>query len=327
MLRSLLALAIVALAPCSALAQTRSEAAEEPEVDAPDEGSESRSVGVPDRGRLIDPAQLDDTDHLFIRTSRRSAHYGTAELVGLIRRAARAVADAHPGPRLVVGDLSRRRGGRFGPHRSHQSGRDADVGFFLNDAEGETTQAEQFVSLRRDGCGTVRDDRFCFDAPRNWALIAAMVQDEEARVQYVLIAPDIRRRLLDEGERQGAPPELVERVRTVTEPHSGSHSHRSHFHVRIYCPPDDRPRCIDEPPYHDWYEGEPAPPTAAVRRMRARQRSVRMRRRRAQARRRAARQRRLRARRRQLRQRRQRLRERRQRLRQRRRGGDATATQ
>jgi len=285
MRRTLAVLAMLALPPGVAGAQTRSEAAEEGDVEAPDEGSESRSVGVPDRGRLLEPAQLDDTDDLFIRTSRRSAHYGTAELVALIRHAAEAVSSAHPGPRLVVGDLSRRRGGRFGPHRSHQSGRDADLGFYLLDAEGQSTQAEQFVSLGRDGCGSVRDDRFCFDAPRNWALIAAMVQDEAAQVQYVLIAPDIRNRLLEEGERQGAPAELMERVQTVTEPHSGSRSHRSHFHVRIYCPEDDRPRCIDEPPYHDWYVGDPAPPSPAVRRMRARQRRVRARRRRIRARR------------------------------------------
>jgi murein endopeptidase len=60
--------------------------------------------------------------------------WGTNRLVRVLLRVAREHAAAHPGaPRLVVGDLSRPRGGRFGPefggdgHRSHQNGLDADV--------------------------------------------------------------------------------------------------------------------------------------------------------------------------------------------------------
>ncbi len=290
MLRWLPALAVLAGGPLVASAQpsgegaaeasasTSADAVEERQVvEDPPAESDSVSHGVPDRGRLTRGMALEETAHLFVRESRRSAHYGTAELVGLIERVADAVFALHPGPKLVVGDLSRPRGGRNPPHRSHQSGRDADIGFYLVDAAGNSAQPDRFVSLRRDGCGRIREDRFCFDAMRNWALLAALVQDEGARVQYVLIAPDIRRRLLEEGRRQGAPAELIDRVSLVTEPHSGSHSHRSHFHVRIYCPTDDRPGCIDEPPYHAWYEGAPAPPTPAVRGMRARQRRARVR--------------------------------------------------
>ncbi|MFK7987234.1 MAG: penicillin-insensitive murein endopeptidase [Sandaracinaceae bacterium] len=244
----------------------------------PEEGSDaamesaSRSIGVPDRGRLRNGVALTSTPALRIREGR-SARYGTAELVGLLRRSARAVHAAHPGPRLLVGDLSRERGGHLRPHRSHRSGRDADVSFYLT-SDDEPVEAPQFVNLRRDGCGTVRDTRYCFDAPRNWALLAAMMQDPETPVQYVLVARDIRRRLLAEGERQNAPPAVMERVRIATEPHGGSASHRSHFHVRVYCPVDDRPGCVDDPPLHDWYIGEAAPRPPVVRRMRQRQRRV-----------------------------------------------------
>jgi penicillin-insensitive murein endopeptidase len=245
----------------------RREVAPEPEP-APS----SRSIGVPDRGRLQDGVQLAATEDLFVRETRREAIFGTDELVGLIGRAAHAVGEAHPGPSLSVGDLSRARGGLLHPHRSHRSGRDADLGFYLLDEEGHPIQAPRFVSLRRDGCGRIGEQRYCFDPVRSWALIAAAVSDPSARVQYVLVAPDIRRRLLAEGERIGAPQELRDRVSTVTEPHSGSHAHRSHFHVRIYCPVGDRPECIDEPPFYDWYEGEPAPPTPTIRRIRTTQR-------------------------------------------------------
>lgn len=317
-------LAWLLAAPASAQSQRETPEAEAPERDAEQTpASESRSIGVPDRGRLRDGVRLEETEDLFVRHSRRNAQFGTAELVGLITRAAAAVTRAAPGPKLVVGDLSARRGGRLRPHRSHRSGRDADIGFYLFDGEGNSTQPPHFVNLRRNGCGDIRDDRYCFDGPRNFALLSALVQDPVANIQYILIAPDIRRRVLEEGERQGAPDALMERIRVVTEPHSGSHSHRSHFHVRIYCPEDDRPQCIDEPPYHDWYEGEPARPTAGVRRMRQRQRRARARQRARQQRRQARRER---QRRQRARARRQARRERRQRRRARR-GRQAPAAQ
>ena len=261
-------------------------------------GSASRSIGVPDRGRLRRGVPLNTGDHLYIRTSRRSANHGTAELVSMIERAAAHVHGAQGGARLVVGDLSRESGGHLSPHRSHRSGRDADVGFFLTGADGESVEPPHFITLRRNGCGTLREVRYCFDAPRNWAFVARMVQDPAASVQYLMVAPDIRARLIAEGERQGADAALIERVRTATEPHRGSASHRSHFHVRIYCPLDDRPQCNDEPPFHDWYEGTASPPAGTVRRLRVRQRAAH-RRQQARARRQAAaRQRRARARRR-----------------------------
>lgn len=234
------------------------------------EPSPSCSIGSHDRGRMRDAVELTGTPHLVVRDGPRGARFGTAELVGLIQRAAARVAAEHPGPRLLAGDLSRARGGRLRPHRSHRSGRDADISFYLLDEEGQPVEATRFVNLRRNGCGRAGGRRYCFDPVRNWALVVALLADPVARVQYLLVTPYLRRRVLAEGERQNAPPELLERVRLATRPHSGSRAHRSHFHVRIYCPVDDRPECLDEPPYHAWYEGTPSPRAAAATRRRAR---------------------------------------------------------
>jgi Penicillin-insensitive murein endopeptidase len=102
----------------------------------------SRAVGRPNRGRLVAGVQLPAAGSHFVtvdpvrRTSpnRPWRRYGTDRLVRVVLRVARSHALAHPGaPRLVVGDLSRPRGGRFGPelggdgHRSHQNGLDVDV--------------------------------------------------------------------------------------------------------------------------------------------------------------------------------------------------------
>jgi murein endopeptidase len=66
--------------------------------------------------------------------NRAWRRHGTDRLVEVLLRVAGEHAAAHPdAPRLVVGDLSRPRGGKFGKeyggdgHRSHQNGLDADV--------------------------------------------------------------------------------------------------------------------------------------------------------------------------------------------------------
>ena len=102
----------------------------------------SRALGKPNRGRLAGGVELPAAGTHFVtvdpvtgtspnRTWRR---YGTDRLLEMLLRVAADHAAAHPdAPRLVVGDLSRPHGGRFGPeyggdgHRSHQNGLDADV--------------------------------------------------------------------------------------------------------------------------------------------------------------------------------------------------------
>ena len=102
----------------------------------------SRALGRPDEGRLAGGVQLpaEGTHFVTVDPVRRaspnpgSRRWGTNRLVRVLLRVAREHAAAHPGaPRLVVGDLSRPHGGRFGPeyggdgHRSHQNGLDVDV--------------------------------------------------------------------------------------------------------------------------------------------------------------------------------------------------------
>jgi len=102
----------------------------------------SRAVGKPNHGRLRGGVKLPAAGTHFVsvdpvaRTSPNRAwrRYGTDRLLRVLLRVAGEHAAAHPGaPRLVIGDLSRPRGGRFGPeyggdgHRSHQNGLDADV--------------------------------------------------------------------------------------------------------------------------------------------------------------------------------------------------------
>ncbi|HEX5469738.1 MAG TPA: penicillin-insensitive murein endopeptidase [Gaiellaceae bacterium] len=98
---------------------------------------DSRAVGLPAAGRLVRGVRLPaggarffTWDPLLHRKPNRAwRRWGTDELVGLVLRVVGAYSAAHPhAPRLGIGDLSRRRGGRFGLlHASHQNGLDVDV--------------------------------------------------------------------------------------------------------------------------------------------------------------------------------------------------------
>jgi murein endopeptidase len=102
----------------------------------------SVAVGSPSAGRLVRgvrlPAEGDDFftwDPVKRRSPNRAwRRFGTDRLVRLVLRIAREYGEAHPyAPRMAVGDLSRPRGGDFGPqfgyigHASHQNGLDVDV--------------------------------------------------------------------------------------------------------------------------------------------------------------------------------------------------------
>jgi murein endopeptidase len=102
----------------------------------------SEALGAPTAGRLVRGVRLPATGRHFVTWDpvlRRSPNrawrrWGTARLVGVLLHVARGFGRAHPGaPRMAIGDLSRPRGGDFGPrfgyigHASHQNGLDADV--------------------------------------------------------------------------------------------------------------------------------------------------------------------------------------------------------
>ncbi len=230
-----------------------------PRTRPPDPGDgTSLSVGRHNRGRLLRAHELHETDTLRFKTPHSEAHFGTDELVGLLERASRAVQERTPGARLTIGDLSRRGGGRFSPHRSHQSGRDVDVGFYVFDTEHRPLDLDRFYDFRRDG--TVRGhDELHYDFVRNWQLVEALVTDE-VPVQWIFIERGLRGYLLEEGARLGASAEVLEHAAAILSQPSHGGRHNDHFHVRIFCPAADHPRCVDDPPLHPWMVG--APPVA-----------------------------------------------------------------
>jgi murein endopeptidase len=110
----------------------------------------SYALGKPWDGRLSNGVQLprEGADHftwdpvLKQSPNRRWRLWGTDRLVGTVLTVLAGYRAAHPdAPRVGVGDLSRPRGGDFGPryggigHASHQNGLDFDVYYPRRDAQ------------------------------------------------------------------------------------------------------------------------------------------------------------------------------------------------
>jgi murein endopeptidase len=109
---------------------------------AADSACKSRAVGKPWDGKLVCGVQLPESSDTFAtwdfplaRSPNRDwRRWGTQKLVDRVQQLARNYAARFPGSaRLVVGDLSRPKGGPFGReyggigHASHQNGLDVDI--------------------------------------------------------------------------------------------------------------------------------------------------------------------------------------------------------
>ncbi|MCB9550614.1 MAG: penicillin-insensitive murein endopeptidase [Myxococcales bacterium] len=182
----------------------------------------SVSIGTPNRGWLAHGIPLTAGEHF---TVRQGLNYGAREAVEAIERAGAAVAAAHPGsPRLHVGDLSSKHGGRLKRHLSHQSGRDADIAYYLkSDHDEDNLKAANPRTL---------------DVARTWTFIAALVAD--GQVEYVFsdrrLIPLLKRHAVEVAR---LPAEQVETLfGSSTQGGVIRHlrGHHDHIHVRFKAP-------------------------------------------------------------------------------------------
>ncbi len=211
-------------------------------VDPARRSAGSIALGNTSRGGLIDPAMVPDAGEFhYILPAHlgRPTHYGTDELVELLLTTAEQVATAFPASRLAVGNLSVFDGGRISWSRSHNSGRDVDIGFFLRDKEGTDLPLENLVHIRRSGAVTEIAGA-TFDTERNWAIVRALLTSETAKVQWIFIYAPLERRLLAQAAKLGEPQALIDKAATIMHQPGDSAPHDDHFHVRVFCTLDDR---------------------------------------------------------------------------------------
>ncbi|MBN2197223.1 MAG: penicillin-insensitive murein endopeptidase [Polyangiaceae bacterium] len=210
----------------------------------------SLSVGSPAKGWQRRAKKLRPSADLRIKPSGRHAMYGHPALVLMLQRTASQMRREAPGATLLVGDLSTEFGGPLSGHHSHQSGRDADVGFFVVDSRNRPQELDHFVAF--DASGKAKDGSgLRFDDCRNWLMIQMWLRDQRAVVKYVFVATVLRQRLLDSARRHPAFRKYVDSAATLLIQPRNSSAHDDHFHVRIACPSRHEGLCQEQGTVND----------------------------------------------------------------------------
>lgn len=181
----------------------------------PDLVDELRLSGSMDDGTLMPPGPE--------YTLKAEAYsWATPRTVALLREAIRAYARGRSVPKVHLGDISRRGGGPFPPHLSHQEGRDVDIAYVLHDRRTRFAVAT---------AGTL-------DRKRTWALLRAVL--DTRAVAFVFIDYEVQRMLYEHALTDGMTPEQLDPLfqypygrraaRGIIRHWKG---HRDHFHVRF----------------------------------------------------------------------------------------------
>jgi penicillin-insensitive murein DD-endopeptidase len=223
------------------------------------------SVGVPHGGVQTSAAELPRRGEGFVRYRASSPHYwGNPRLVQALQTAAATVAQKLPGGApLLVGDLSARHGGKIPGHRSHRTGRDADLLFYVTTPGGASLPSPGFVHIESDGLavidGKTKPEFVRLDLERQWLLVKSLITSEHAGVQFMFVSRAIEALIIDYARARGEPLELVWRAETVLLEPLDSTAHDDHIHLRIACTPEEAVfGCDGGGPYWEWLPALPA---------------------------------------------------------------------
>lgn len=184
------------------------------------------SWGWPNGGRLLNGVPIPENPALY--TIRNLLHaYGSTHAIETLQRglAAFRLTTKYEGE-VLLWDMSVKRGGRFGPHHSHRSGRDVDIAIPVKRGYPPETPAS--------------DD--AVDWKATWGLVKAFIDTGE--VKYIFLSRQRQVELYKTAVASGATPEqLDEWIQYPRTTKYGivrhSSGHHCHIHVRFACGPDE----------------------------------------------------------------------------------------
>jgi len=193
------------------------------------------SVGRPWRGNLRGGVNIDANGDGrgcgWVRHDRRVHTWGTPETVAAVSDCLCRYRLTFPdGPDVSLGDLSRREGRRLSRHRSHQSGRDVDLGFITNPPQtnGHFNRRASYRNL---------------DVEKQWWLVQCFIDRGDLKYIFIANTPLVALRKYV-GSRQDLEPYLDYFPGGSRPILSGDRDHRDHIHLRFVCPADDS-QCSD----------------------------------------------------------------------------------
>ncbi|HEY0137109.1 MAG TPA: penicillin-insensitive murein endopeptidase [Nannocystis sp.] len=189
------------------------------------------SIGKPSRGRLVRGVPLPERPDLYVRRKPDESYGSSHAIAELMAAIATFRHQTGFGRSIVIGGISRARGGRFRPHKSHQSGRDIDIRMPL------TAAAEGKRHI------TAND----IDWKATWQLMRTFI--DRGQIEYIFLDFGLQKRIYKVAREQGATKEQLEHwlqwpvrkpkhqiIRHVE-------GHKVHFHVRVRCA-DNEKGCV-----------------------------------------------------------------------------------
>lgn len=214
------------------------------------------SVGTAQGGKLLNGFELPQNNawiRFYSRVATRGSNYATLELAALLTRASRVVRNSTRGPFLTIGDCSSEDGGDIRGHKSHNSGRDVDILFYIQDKSGRAIPSKGFWAFDGNGKRVNGKTKHRFDVERNWWLVRTLLVSEKPSVQYIFVSSSLKKMMLDYAKKHGEAKEILQRARYILMQPRDSSSHNDHFHVRVYCSTEDRRNgCKDTGPVWSW---------------------------------------------------------------------------
>jgi LysM repeat protein len=196
----------------------------------PGSNGQSVSYGHASSGRLYNGVALRDSPGIDVRNIAEA--YGTERVVNLLSAAAAEVVARWPRtPDLVVGDLSYKNGGSMYPHKSHQSGRDADISFYHRG----NVQLGNFEVMTAE----------TFDARKNWHFFKTLIDTGE--VQFIFVNHYLQKELYEYARSIGYTKKQLEPIlqyprskHTPVGTIRHATGHDDHSHIRFTCGPHDK---------------------------------------------------------------------------------------
>jgi murein endopeptidase len=194
-----------------------------------------QSVGEPWAGRLQHASELPAGEGYVIRRPNRA--FGTETTIELVERAIGETLEAFPDEHvLAIGDISAETGGQISQHRSHQAGRDIDVGLFYTEQPDD--YPANFVHASEDN----------LDCPATFKLLESFLATEhdDGGVQMIFLDFDVQGILYHWALDHGFSERRLERI--FQYPHGRASSegvvrhvanHDNHMHVRFKCQDSD----------------------------------------------------------------------------------------
>lgn len=197
--------------------------------EGPTEHSESH--GSAHNGRLVNGEQLPSHGAYTIRSSRRA--WGTNQSITYLMEGYDHMRKRYTNlPRISIRDLSKEGGGPLKPHLSHQTGRDADIGYYhtkcgRRDCEYRVIRASEL------------------NAEYQWELFRYWIDNNQA--EYIFMDYTLQETLYNYAKEKGV---SASRLSEIFQYPRGRHTrrgiirhepgHQNHFHVRFRCGAGDR---------------------------------------------------------------------------------------